>query len=118
MKQYILLIITLPFLLLFVSCNEVRDILPNDLSDPAHARYVASGDKEKDRQQFHAYIIICNDLLQPYFDANYAECILKSSQSVCANSQGRFMGIVACAAALVDYHPGARSDEFNNSESY
>jgi len=28
------------------------------------------------------------------------------------------MGIVSCAAALVDYHPGARSDEFNNSESY
>jgi len=32
---------------LLSSCN-VREILPNDLSDPAHARYVASGDKAKD----------------------------------------------------------------------
>ncbi|KAB2933685.1 MAG: hypothetical protein F9K24_07125 [Leptonema illini] len=103
--------------LLLSSC-DVREILPNDLSDPEHARYVASGDKDKDRQQFEAYLLLCPQILQPVFDAYDTECRLKYPTEDCSNDWGQAMSIVACAAALVDYHPGARSDEFNNSESY
>ncbi|KAB2933607.1 MAG: hypothetical protein F9K24_07110 [Leptonema illini] len=111
--------VILTFALLFSSC-DVREILPNDLADPAHARYVASGDKEKDRRQLHAYFIICNELLQPYFRENYLNCMSKvgATDFGCSKSNLEFGVVVSCAAALVDYHPGARSDEFNNSESY
>jgi len=116
MKRYLLLTVV-PFLLLFTSCSEVRDILPNDLSDPAHARYVASGDKAKDRRQFEAYIFICNDLLQPVFDDVYANCRVKNPLRSCDNSFANTMAIVYCAADLVDYHSGARPDEFTDSSS-
>ena len=104
--------------LLLSSC-DVREILPNDLSDPAHARYVASGDKAKDRRQFEAYIFICNDLLQPYFEDKYARCLLdpEETPSSCNTAVFDFGTVVNCASGLVDYHPGARPYEFNDWDS-
>jgi len=99
---------------LLASC----DFLPNDLLNPAHARYVASGDKAKDRRQFEAYIFICNDLLQPYFDDVNTKCRLENPTDSCDNSFANSMAIAYCAADLVDYHPGARPDEFTDSSSF
>lgn len=118
MKRYPPLI-ALSLLMLFSSSCDVREILPNDLSDPAHARYVASGDKAKDRRQFEAYIFICNDLLQPYFEGSNQRCLADPDMSPSDCDRGAFQlaVVVNCAAGLVDYHPGARRYEFNDWDS-
>jgi len=113
MKRYLLLTVV-PFLLLFSSCNEVRYILPDDLSDPAHVWYVASGDKTKDRQQFHAYMLICDELWTPILEDQFVQCMQdpKRTESSCGVGYFKILLIWTCAAGLVDYHPGARRYEF------
>jgi hypothetical protein len=99
---------------LLLSRCDVREILPNDLSDPTHARYVASGDKDKDRQQFHTYLLICDELWTPILEDQFAQCILDPdmTESGCRIGLLKFPLILNCAAGLVDYHSGARRYEF------
>lgn len=54
MKRHMLWIVA-SLLILHLSSCDVREILPNDLSDPAHARYVASGEKARDRREGRAF---------------------------------------------------------------
>ena len=117
MKRYMLWMVA-PLLILHLSSCDVRAILPNDLSDPAHARYVASGDKDKDRQQFEAYLLLCPQILQPYLDAEYQACLLEpdATPEGCRNLNSVLgtLASIECAARLVDYHSGARKYEFND----
>ena len=104
-------------LALFLSSCEVREILPNDLSDPAHARYVASGDKDKDRQEWWASIVVCQSLLQSVMEDLYTDCLNRPGNTAADCGQFELGGYThttlsfQCANGITDFEAGARGKQ-------
>jgi hypothetical protein len=100
--------------MLLSSC-DVREILPNDLSDPAHARYVASGDKAKDRREWQAALWVCISVTEPIIDAIHEECLTLpgNTASSCTASERGGLSHMAAAMSCADGWVG--SDEFSPS---
>jgi len=99
----------------FVSCNEVCYILPNDVSGPAHARYVASGEKARDRREWQAALWVCISVTEPIIDAIHENCLTlpgNTASSCTASERGGLSHMVA-AMSCADGWVG--SDEFSPS---